>query len=65
MAGALAAGMLLGHMLFPGHSCSTPTAPAGTTISVNAAGNASAPYNGTGYGMVCSPNGQWLPIAGR
>jgi hypothetical protein len=39
-------------------ACAAPSAPNGTTVSVDAQGNASAPYTG-GYGLKCS-NGAWV-----
>ena len=43
--------------------CHTPTAPNGTTISVDQAGNATAPYTG-GLGLRCA-NGKWMQITTR
>ena len=43
-------------------TCRAPYAPAGTTGSVDAAGAMSAPYDGTGLGMLCDAAGRWVPL---
>lgn len=41
-------------------ACTSPSAPSGTTVSVDAQGNASAPYTG-GIGLKCT-DGSWVRI---
>ena len=43
--------------------CHTPTMPDGSTISVDQAGNATAPYTG-GLGFRCA-NGKWVRMTAR
>jgi hypothetical protein len=43
--------------------CHTPAMPSGSTISVDQAGNATAPYTG-GLGLRCA-NGKWVRMTAR
>ena len=46
----------------PGCQVAGHRVPVSATIAVDAAGNASGPYNGTGQGYVCTPSGAWHRI---
>jgi hypothetical protein len=52
-----------GNPATPPAACHDPSAPAGTTGSVDArTGGMSAPYNGTGLGLLCNASGAWVPL---
>jgi len=46
----------------PGCQAAGHRLPVNATIAVDAAGNASSPYNGTGTGYECTRSGAWVRI---
>jgi hypothetical protein len=59
---ALAAAVMTATGTHPGCLAAGHRLGVGTTIAVDAAGNASSPYNGTGTGYECTRAGAWQRI---